>query len=70
MNPEMIFVFALIGVAAVLMASNRIRFDIVALLVVIALMLSGVLSVGEALAGFGSSVVILVAGLLVIADGR
>ena len=56
MNPEMIFVFALIGVAAVLMASNRIRFDIVALLVVIALMLSGVLSVGEALAGFGSAV--------------
>ena len=68
MNPEMIFVFALIGVAAVLMASNRIRFDIVALLVVIALMLSGVLSVGEALAGFGSSVVIIVAGLLVIGE--
>ena len=68
MNPEMIFVFALIGVAAVLMASNRVRFDIVALMVVIALMLSGVLSVGEALAGFGSSVVILVAGLLVIGE--
>ena len=68
MNPDMIFVFALIGVAAVLMASNKVRFDIVALLVVLALMLSGVLSVGEALAGFGSSVVILVAGLLVIGE--
>ncbi len=68
MNPEMIFVFALIGVAAILMASNRVRFDIVALLVVLALMLSGVLSVGQALAGFGSSVVILVAGLLVIGE--
>ena len=60
------FVFVLIGVAAVLMASNRVRFDIVALLVVLALMLSGVLSAGEALSGFGSPVVILVAALLVV----
>jgi di/tricarboxylate transporter len=68
MNPEMIFTFALIGVAAILMASNKVRFDIVALLVVLALMLSGILSVGEALAGFGSAVVILVAGLLIIGE--
>jgi di/tricarboxylate transporter len=50
------------------MASNRVRFDIVALLVVLALMLSGVLSAGEALAGFGSPVVILVAALLVVGE--
>jgi di/tricarboxylate transporter len=61
-------VFALIAVAAVLMASNRVRFDIVALLVVLALMLSGVLTAGEALAGFGSPVVILVAALLVVGE--
>ena len=68
MNADMLFVFALIAVAAALMASNRVRFDIVALLVVIALMLSGVLTVTEALAGFGSSVVMLVAGLLVVGE--
>jgi di/tricarboxylate transporter len=68
MSNETIFVFGLIVVAAALMASNRIRFDIVALLVVLALMLSGVLTVGEALAGFGSPVVILVAGLLVVGE--
>ena len=62
------FVFGLIAAAAALMASNRVRFDIVALLVVLALMLSGVLSVGEALSGFGSSVVILVASLLVVGE--
>ncbi len=62
------FVFCLIGVAAILMASNRVRFDLVALLVVVALIVSGVLSVGAALAGFGSSVVILVAGLLVVGE--
>jgi di/tricarboxylate transporter len=62
------FVFGLIVVAAVAMASNRVRFDIIALLVVIILMLSGILTVGESLAGFGSSVVILVACLLVIGE--
>ena len=68
MDSEMIFTFALICVAAILMASNKVRFDIVALLVVLALILSGVLSIGDALAGFGSSVVILVAGLLIIGE--
>jgi di/tricarboxylate transporter len=68
MTNEAAFVFAVIAVAAALMASNRVRFDIVALLVVLALMLSGVLSIGEALSGFGSSVVALVAGLLVIGE--
>jgi di/tricarboxylate transporter len=68
MTGESAFVFALVGVAAALMASNRVRFDIVALLVVLALILSGVLSVGETLAGFGNPVVILVAGLLVVGE--
>lgn len=68
MTPETVFVFALIGVAGALMASNRVRFDIVALLVVLALMLSGVLTVEESLAGFGSPVVALVAGLLVVGE--
>ena len=68
MSGDTLFVFAVLVIAAVMMASNRVRFDVVALLVVLALMLSGVLTVGEALAGFGSSVVILVAGLLVVGD--
>jgi len=68
MPSESTFVFALIAIAGVLMASNRVRFDIVALLVVLALMISGVLTVGETLAGFGNPVVIMVAGLLVVGE--
>jgi di/tricarboxylate transporter len=68
MTGEAAFVFGLILAAAIAMASNKIRYDVIALLVVIALMLSGVLSVGQSLAGFGSSVVILVAGLLVVGE--
>ena len=62
------FVFSLIITATVMMASNRVRYDMIALLVVLALMLSGVLTVAEALGGFGNSVVILIAGLLVIGE--
>ena len=40
-------VFLMIAVTAALMASNRVRFDIVALLVVLTLMLSGILTVGR-----------------------
>ncbi len=65
-NPDLIFVFSLIVVASVLFVSGRIRLDVVALMVVLALALSGVLSPREAVAGFGDPVVIIVAGLLVI----
>ncbi len=68
MNPDTVFVFAVIGIAGALMASNRVRFDMVALLVVLALILGGALSVQEALSGFGSPVVAMVAGLLVLGE--
>ena len=68
MTPDTVFVFALIGVASALFASGRVRLDVVALLVVLALSLSGILSAREALAGFGEPVVILVAGLLVVGE--
>ena len=68
MSGETIFVFGTVVVAAVLFASNRVRLDVVAILVVLALMLSGVLTAGEALAGFGDPVVLLVAGLLVVGE--
>ncbi|HET8711790.1 MAG TPA: SLC13 family permease [Spongiibacteraceae bacterium] len=68
MPTHTLFVFALIAVAGALMASNRVRFDVVALLVVLGLMLGKVLSVEEAVAGFGSPVVALVAGLFVVGE--
>lgn len=68
MQHDTFLVFAIIAIAGALMASNRVRFDVVALLVVLALSLTGVLSVEEAIAGFGSPVVALVAGLLVVGE--
>lgn len=68
MTVELKLVFVIISAATLLMASNRVRFDIVALLVVLALMLSGILTVGESLAGFGSPIIVLVAGLMVVGE--
>ena len=61
-------VFLILLGAAILFASNRVRPDVVALLTVLALMLTGVLTPREALAGFGDPVIIVIAGLLVVGE--
>ena len=68
MTGDMAFVFGVLGVAVVLFASGRARLDVVALLVLLALMLGGVVSVPEALAGFSDPVVIMIAGLFVVGE--
>ena len=61
-------VFLILLGAAILFASNRVRPDVVAFLTVLALMLTGVLTPREALAGFGDPVIIVIAGLLVVGE--
>jgi di/tricarboxylate transporter len=60
MSSDAAIVFAILGVAGACFASRRVRLDITALLVVLALMLTRVLTPREALAGFGDPVVLLV----------
>ena len=62
------YVFLVIGLAALLMASNRVRYDMIAIAVVLALMLGGVLSVQASLAGFGNPVVVLIGALLIVGE--
>lgn len=50
------------------MASNRVRFDVVALLVVMSLIVTDVLSVSESLSGFGNTAVVMIAGLFVVGE--
>ncbi|KAB2932871.1 MAG: SLC13 family permease [Candidatus Contendobacter sp.] len=69
MTPDAWFVFGVLAAAVVLFASDRLRPDIVALLVIVALVLGGVLPVAEAVAGFGDSIVILIAALFVVGEG-
>ena len=69
MTGETLFVFLILFVTIILFVNDRLRLDIVAVLVILALMLSGLLSSKEALAGFGDPVVILIAGLFVVGEG-
>ncbi|MBM7059996.1 SLC13 family permease [Pseudomonas sp. UL073] len=69
MNLELLWVLALLLTTVALFVANRPRMDVVALLVIVALPLSGVLDVSQALAGFSDANVILLAALFVIGDG-
>ena len=69
MASETLFVFLILLATIILFVSDRLRLDVVAILVILALMLSGLLSSNEALAGFGDPVVILIAGLFVVGEG-
>ncbi len=69
MTPDAQFVFGLLAVTVVLFASDRLRPDVVATLVILALILGGSLTVSEAVAGFGDPLVLLIAGLFVVGEG-
>jgi len=66
MTGEALFVFLLLLSTIILFVSDRLRLDVVAMLVILALLLSGLLSAKEALAGFGDPVVVLIAGLFLL----
>jgi di/tricarboxylate transporter len=69
MTAHMLIVFGVLAGAVALFASGRVRPDVVAILVVLALNLSGVLTIQESLAGFGQPVVVLIAAVSVVGEG-
>lgn len=69
MAGEIVFVFALLATTIALFIADKIRMDVVALMVVVALAVSGVVTPGEAVAGFGESLVIMIAALFVVGEG-
>src|SRR5215471_15597584 len=69
MTEQILIVFGVLAGAVVLFASGRVRPDVVAILVVLALNLSGVLTIQESLAGFGQPVVVLIAAVSIVGEG-
>ncbi len=65
---EIYVVLAVLAAAAVLFVINLVRSDIVGILVVLALLLSGVLTVDEALAGFSNPVVMIIVAMFVVSE--
>ena len=56
-------------VALVLFGTEKLPVDVVGILLVIGLVLTGVLTVGEGFSGFGDNVIITIAGLFVLTGG-
>lgn len=69
MNGELIWVLSLLAVAVVLFATGKVRMDAIALLVIVAFVLSDTLTLSEAFSGFSDPNVILIAALLLLAMG-
>lgn len=69
MSAELVLVLGLLLSSMLLFIINKPRMDVVALLVILALPLSGVLTLEETLAGFSDPSVILIAALFVIGNG-
>jgi di/tricarboxylate transporter len=69
MRTDLALVLALLAAAVVMFAVNRPRMDAVALIMLAALPFTGVITVGEALAGFSDANIVLIAALFVIGDG-
>lgn len=66
MTVEIIYTLAILIIAIVLFVTEWLRVDVVALAVVVALMLTGVLSPPEALAGFSNPAVLTIAALFIV----
>jgi di/tricarboxylate transporter len=68
-NSELIWVLCLLAMAVLLFATGKVRMDAVALLVIVAFVMSGTLTLSEAFSGFSDPNVILIAALFIIGDG-
>jgi di/tricarboxylate transporter len=65
----MLATFVILGVTILLFVWNRLRADVVAVISLLALFLTGVLTAPQALAGFSDSTVVMVAALFVVGEG-
>jgi len=66
MTPEMWIALGILAFAIVFFVTEWLRVDIVALIVVIALMLTGLLTPTQAIAGFSNTIVLTIAALFII----
>jgi len=66
MTVDNILIFVILGAALLLFISEKIRIDLVALMVLVSLVLTGLISVDEAFSGFASPAVVTVWSVFII----
>ncbi len=68
MNPDLLIVLALLGAAVLMFALNKPRVDAAALIMMVLLPFTGVITVPEALAGFSNPNIVLIGAMFVIGE--
>ena len=68
MNPELMVVLLLLAAAVLMFALNRPRADAVALMMMLALPFTGILTISEAIAGFSNSNIVLIGAMFVVGE--
>ncbi len=69
MNFEIIFVFGVLVLAVVLFVSEKLSVDLVALLVMALLMVSGIIAASEGISGFSNTATVTVAAMFILSAG-
>ncbi len=69
MNLDLALILLMLAAAIAMFVMNRPRMDAVALLVMVLMPFTGIITMNEALAGFADSSIILIAALFVIGEG-
>jgi di/tricarboxylate transporter len=69
MTPENLLVLGILAAAVLLFVSERLRVDVVAMMVLVALVVTGLVTVEEAFSGFASPAVITVWSVFIVSGG-
>jgi di/tricarboxylate transporter len=69
MEPQLLLTFVILLITTLVFMLGKIRADLVAMCSLLVLVLTGIITTGEALAGFSNSLVIMIAGLFVVGGG-
>ena len=69
MEPEILIVLAILGVTVIMLVTEVLRIDVTALLAMLALSWTGILSTSEALSGFSSNAVVAMIAVMIMGEG-
>ncbi len=69
MTTQIAIILGILFVALILFATERVPIEIVSIVLVLALIITGTLTAAEAFAGFGNDIVITIAGLFILTGG-
>ena len=69
MNPEVLLVFIVLALTIALFVAEKIRVDVIAILIMVTLPWLGLVTAGEAISGFASNAVVSIIAVMILGYG-